>query len=197
MKEPLLKNKIKKYFVDGIKNESPLRFDLTIVLLFIPAGYITYLFHELGHWSVGTLLGNEMVYTLNGVWPSNGNYLSDDHGVFVLLGGPVFTIFQSIFFLSVIEKKKNNYAYPFVFFPVFSRFFSLFLGGFGKQDEAKISAILEISRYSVASIVLTILLIILLRASFKLRIGLKYNCIFIAISTACIILIIKTYEFFW
>lgn len=195
MKEHLLKNKIKKYFVDGIKNESPLRFDLTIVLLFIPAGYITYLFHELGHWSVGTLLGNEMVYTLNGVWPSNGSSLSDDHGLFVLLGGPVFTIFQSIFILTIIENKKTNYAYPFLFFPVFSRFFSLLLGGFAKQDEAKISTLLEFGSYTVASIVLMILLIILLRASFILRIGLKYNCIFIAISTACIILIIKTHEF--
>lgn len=197
MKEASLNSRIRKYFIEGIKDESRLKLDLLIILLFIPAGYLTYLFHELGHWTIGTLLGNEMVYTLNGVWPRNEYYLSNDHGIFVLLGGPVFTIFQAAFFSSIIERGKNHYAYPFLFFPVFSRFFSLFLGGFAKQDEAKISAILEIGRYTAASIVLMILFMILLRASLKLRIGLNYNCYFFAVSTVCIILIIKTYEFFW
>lgn len=30
-----------------------------IVLLFIPVAFITYLFHEFGHWVVGEILGND------------------------------------------------------------------------------------------------------------------------------------------
>jgi len=35
--------------------------NLKFFLLFIPVAYVTYLSHELGHWSVGELLGNRMV----------------------------------------------------------------------------------------------------------------------------------------
>ena len=138
-----------------------------------------------------------MVYTLNGVWPLGGHYINMNDSLLVNLGGPVFTILQSIMVLIIIEKFKIIYAYPFVFFPVFSRFFSLILGGFGKQDEAKVSAIMEIGIYTFAVIVLIVLLIILLKASYKLKVGLKYNCYFIAISTACLLLIIWTNELIW
>jgi hypothetical protein len=187
----------KKYFVDSIKIESGIKFNLTIILLFIPAGYMTYLFHELGHWIIGEILGNDMVYSLNGVWSRNGHYINMNHGLLVYLGGPVFTILQSILVLIIIEKFKIIYAYPFVFFPVFTRFFSLVLGGFSNQDEAKISATMEIGTYTFAVIVLFVLLIILLRSSHKLRVGLKYNCYFTAISTACLLLIIWTFKLIW
>ena len=126
-----------------MNNNSKLRLNVLVFLLFVPAGYFTYLFHEFGHWTVGELLGNDMAYTLNGVWPKKGQFLNPDHSLYVYLGGPVFTILQSIFILILIETYKTVYAYPFVFFPVFTRFFSLILGGFSKQDESKISAILN------------------------------------------------------
>jgi len=182
---------------NNMKKESNFKFYLNIILLFIVAGYITYLFHEFGHWIIGEFLGNDMVYSLNGVWPRSGNYVNKSHGVYVLLGGPLFTILQSIVVLIIIEKFKTVYAYPFVFFPVFTRFFTLILGGFSKQDEAKISAALEIGTYTFAVIVLFILLIILLKSSFKLKIGLKFNSYFIAISTASLMLVIETYNLIW
>ncbi len=39
--------------------------DKKLFLLLIPAAYLTYLFHEFGHWSVGEILGNPMVYSMN------------------------------------------------------------------------------------------------------------------------------------
>ena len=168
-----------------------------LFLLFIPAAFITYLFHEFGHWFVGELFGNDMVYSLNGVWPRDGHFIKSNHSLYVNLGGPIFTILQSILVLLIIEKYKTIYAYPFVFFPVFTRFFTLILGGFSIQDEAKISASLEIGTYTFALIVLVILLIILLESSYKLKIGLKYNCYFMAISTTCLMLVIQISKFIW
>jgi len=165
-----------------------------VFLLFIPAAYFTYLFHEYGHWIVGEILGNDMVYSLNGVWPRDGHFIKSNHSLIVSLGGPLFTIIQSILVLLIIEKYKTIYAYPFVFFPVFTRIFTLILGGFSIQDEAKISATLEIGAYTFALIVILLLLIILLRSSHKLKIGLNYNCYFMAISTACLMLVIQTYK---
>lgn len=166
--------------------------DVWLYLLFIPAGYITYLFHESGHWLVGELLGNEMVFTLNGVWPAAGHYLDSSHALYVYLGGPVCTILQSVIVLLVIGWSGSMYAYPFVFFPVFTRFFSLLLGGFDKQDEAKIAALLDVGPYTIALIVLFVLLVILLWSGYKLRIGLKYYGYFMAVSPACLLMVIQT-----
>ncbi len=52
--------------------DSDKQIDSRFFLLLIPAAYISYLFHELGHWSVGELLGNKMAYSLNYAWPKSG-----------------------------------------------------------------------------------------------------------------------------
>jgi hypothetical protein len=170
--------------------------DLKLLLLFIPVAYFSYLFHELGHWTVGEILGNEMVYRLNWVWPKPGHYIGVNDGLYALMGGPAFTILQAIIFLLIIEKYRTLYAYPFVFFAFFVRFFALVFGGFSKQDEAAISAMLNVGTYTVAVIVLLVLFLITWRSSFKLQLGWKVNNIFFAVSTACELLVIGSYTFF-
>jgi hypothetical protein len=169
--------------------------DMKFFLLFIPVAYASYLFHELGHWTVGEILGNRMVYSLNYVWAKEGYFAHASDQLYSSIGGPAFSILQSVFALLVIEKYKALYAYPFAFFPMYNRFFSLFLGGFSKQDEAWISATLGIGTYTVAIIVLVILLSIVIRCSYKLRIGLKMNSYIFTASTVCQLLVIGTYTF--
>jgi len=167
--------------------------DLRFFLLFIPVAYGSYLFHEFGHWIVGEILGNDMVYSLNYVWPKDGAYVHPGHNLYVSMGGPAFSILQSMIALLIIEICKATYAYPFAFFPWFNRFFSLVFGGFGKQDEARISAILGIGAYAVAIVALVILLAIVIRCSYDLKIGLRTNGYIFAVSTACQLLVIGTY----
>jgi len=165
-----------------------------LFLLFIPVAYISYLFHEFGHWIIGEILGNDMAYSLNYVWPKDGYYINESHNLYVSIGGPAFTILLSIFFLIIIEKYITIYAYPFVIFQMVLRFFSLVFGGFNKQDEARISLILGLGTYTVGIIVLLILFLIALRASFKLKIDLKHNGYFFTTSILCQLLVIATYE---
>ena len=162
------------------------------MLLFIPVAFASYLFHEFGHWIIGEVLGNNMVYSLNNVWPLSGHFIDASHEVYSSIGGPAFTILLSLFFLLIIEKYKTMYAYPFVFFQMFIRFFSLVFGGFVQQDEARISAILGLGTYTIAIIVLLILFLIVLRASYLLRINLKKNSYIFTISTLCDLLVIGT-----
>jgi hypothetical protein len=172
------------------------KLSLKFMLLFIPVAYISYLFHEFGHWIIGEVLGNNMVYSLNYVWPQSGYFIDESHALYSSIGGPAFTILLSLFFLLIIEKYKTIYAYPFVFFQMFCRFFALVFGGFGQQDEAKISAILGIGTYTVAIIVLLILFLIVLRASYLLRINLQKNSYIFTVSTLCNLLVIGTYTMF-
>ena len=125
---------------------------IKFAIVFITVAYLSFIFHELGHWIIGELLGNDMALRLNGVSPKSGQYLENTH-LYVLCGGVCFTVFLTIVFWLIIEKYKDIYAYPVVFFNFFFRIFPLILN-FNFQDEAKISALLDVNKYLVAIIIL-------------------------------------------
>ena len=172
------------------------RANIWFYLLFLPVAYFSYLFHEFGHWSVGEILGNRMVYSLNYVWPQSGHYVHESHALYVRIGGPAFSVLQAVIALLVIERFKALNVYSFAFFPMFSRFFSLLFGGFSKQDEAWISVLLGTGTYGFAIIVLGILLSIVIRCSYKLEIGYKTNAYILTAATVAQLLVIGTYKFF-
>ncbi len=169
--------------------------DVRFFLLFIPVAYCSYLFHEFGHWGVGEILGNRMSYSLNYVWPTDGHYIREGQDLYVLMGGPAFSILQAALALIVIERFKSLYAYPFAFFPMFNRLFSLVFGGFSLQDEAKIAVLMNTGPYLVAIIVVAVLLSIIARCSYKLGIKPRTNGYILTVATACQVLVIGTYKF--
>ena len=162
--------------------------------LFIPVAFASYLFHELGHWSIGEVLGNHMGYSLNNVWAIDGHFIHASDQLYCSIGGPAFSIIQSVLAFIFIERYKVLYVYPFAFFPLFNRFFSLCFGEFGKQDEAWISTYLGIGTYTVALFVLIILFSIVVRCSIKLKVGIKDNSYVVIAGTMCQLLVIGTYK---
>lgn len=165
-----------------------------LYILLIPIAYFSYLFHEFGHWIVGEILGNDMIYSLNYVWPKAGHYINESHNLYVSIGGPAFTVLLAVISLLILEKYSTMYAYPVLFFQFVLRFFSLVFGGFSQQDEARISSVIGLGTYTVGIIVLTILLLIVIRASYKLKIDLKQNGYFSAICILSQLLVIATYK---
>ena len=165
-----------------------------LYLLLIPIAFFSYLFHEFGHWSVGEILGNDMFYSLNYVWPKSGHYINESHDLYVSIGGPAFTILLALFSLFFLEKYSSVYAYPVLFFQFVIRFFSLVFGGFSQQDEAGISRLMGIGTYTAAIIVLLILVLIVIRASYRLKIDLKHVGYFYTVSIICQLMVIATYK---
>ena len=176
--------------------ESPQPIDVKFYLLFVPAAYFSYLFHEFGHWGVGEILGNSMLYSMNIVTPRDGSYLHTGDDVWVSLGGPGFSLLQALLALLIIERWRTLYAYPFAFFPMFNRFFSDLLGGFSKQDEARIALLLHTGTYLVAIVVLALLLLIVVRCSRRLNIRAKTIGSIVTVCTLCQLLVIGTYRIF-
>ena len=164
-------------------------------LVFIPVAYFTFMFHEFGHWIVGEIFENRMVYNLHRVWPKDGHYLQQSHELYVSIGGPAFTVLQAVIALLIIEKFRTPIAYPFAFFAMFFRFFTLLLSGFSKQDEARIAVLLGTWTYLIAIIVLAILLLIVIRCSHKLGIMMKINGYLVAVSAVCHLLVVGTHKF--
>ncbi len=184
-------------FIERFKNdliESKLTWG--VALLFIPVAFFTYVFHEFGHWLIGEILGNDMVLCLNNANAQNGSYIDSSHALYISMGGPIFTILQATVALLIVEKTKSIYVYPFLFFAVFCRFFSIVFGGFQFQDEARIASILGIWPFTFAILVLLILFLIIWRSNVVLK--LKWSSIghYFAISTFSILLVIGVSNFF-
>ena len=178
---------------EKIKNDlKESRINWKVALVMIPVAFLTYLFHEFGHWIVGELLGNKMLYSLNNVTPLSGSYIHNSDSLLVRMGGPAFTVLQAIIFLIIIEKTKSIYVYLVVFLAGFCRFFSIMFGGFNKQDEAHISPMLNIRTYTFAAIVLLILFIIVWRSSAILKLNLKAVGYFTVLSVISILIVIAT-----
>jgi len=165
-----------------------------LYLLFIPIAYFSYLFHEFGHWVVGEFLGNNMIYSLYYVWPKEGHYLDESHNLYVSIGGPAFTIFLAVVSLLILEKYSTIYVYPVLFFQFVLLFFSRVFGGFNQQDEASISAVMGIGTYTAGIFVLLILLLIVIRASYKLKVDIKQNGYFFTVGILSQLLVIATYK---
>ena len=157
---------MKENFSYKIRNDlKESQIDWKVIIAFIPIAFITYLFHEFGHWKLGELLGNEMTLSLNNSTPQNGHFIDDLDALWSAIGGPVFTILQGLIFLLLTWLTKSIYAYSIIVFAVFSRFFSIVFGGINLQDEARIAAMLDLNKYLVTAIVLTILSFILWRSN--------------------------------
>ena len=157
---------MKERFIYIIRNDlKESQIDWKVIIAFIPIAFITYLFHEFGHWILGELLGNDMTLSLNNSSPQNRGFINESDALWSAIGGPVFTILQGLIFLLLTWLTKSIYAYSITFFAVFSRFFSIVFGGINLQDEARIAAMLDWNKYLVATIVLTILILILWRSN--------------------------------
>jgi hypothetical protein len=161
-----------------------------VILAFIPIAFLTYLFHELGHWTLGELWGNDMTLSLNNSAPIQGHFLNITGALWSAIGGPLFTILQALLFLLLVGLTKSIYAYSIVFFAAFSRFFSIFFGGINRQDEARIAEMLDWNKYLVAAIVLTILFTILWRSTRIIKLNGKAVGYFAVLGVISILIVI-------
>jgi hypothetical protein len=165
-----------------------------VALSFIPIAFFTYFFHEFGHWVFGEVTGNDMTLSLNNSAPKSGYFLNQSSALWSAIGGPAFTILQALVFLFLTKKTKSIYAYSFVFFAVFSRFFSIIFGAINLQDEARISSMLSINEYLTAAIVLLVLFIILWRSTRIMNLNLKALGYFTCLGTFAMLLVIALNE---
>lgn len=180
-----------------IKDLKESKISLVIALSFIPIAFLTYLFHEFGHWVGGELFGNDMILGLNYATPRSGYFIKEIHALWSSIGGPAFTIIQALIFGLFAAYFKSILAYSISFFAVFSRFFSIVFGGINQQDEARMALFIGVSKYLIAGIVLLILFTILFRVSKKLNFGFKEVGYYTILSVFSVLVVIATYSVFY
>ena len=182
-------------FINGVNNDlKESKINWKVVFSFIPIAFFTYFFHEFGHWTFGELLGNDMALSLNNSTPKNGYFVNESHALWSAIGGPVFTIIQGLIFLLIVKITNSIYYYSIAFFAVFSRFFSIGFGGIDLQDEARIASMLDVNKYLIAAIVLTILFLILWKCNRIMNLKLKSVGYYTVIGVFAILIVIGTNE---
>ena len=186
---------MKETFRNKISNDlTESQINWKVVIVFIPIAFITYIFHELGHWIFGELSGNDMTISLNNSSPKSGYFINESHALWSAIGGPLFTMIQAVVFFLITWITKSIYAYSITFFAVFSRFFSLVFGGIDLQDEAGIAFLLNTNKYLIAAIVLTILCLILWRCNRIMKLNTKAVGYFTVLGTFAILIVIGVNE---
>ena len=163
-----------------------------VAMSFVPIAFLTYFFHESGHYAVGELLGNRMTLSLNNSTPVSGSFADESDALWSAIGGPAFTFLQGLIFLTIVYRTHSVYAFSILFFASFSRFFSLLFGGLSLQDEGRIANMLDVSPYLVAAIVLGLLAVIVWFASRAMNLGAKSIGHFVILSTVAMLLVIGT-----
>jgi hypothetical protein len=182
---------MKETFSERLSNDlKESQINWIVIISFIPIAFVTYLFHEFGHWISGELLGNDMTLSLNNSAPISGYFINDSHALWSAIGGPVFTIIQALIFLLITWITKSIYFYSIAFFAVFSRFFSIIFGGIDLQDEARIAFMLDLNKYLVSAIVIAILFLILWRCNRIMKLNLKAVGYFTVLGTIAILFVI-------
>lgn len=187
---------MKDTFIAEIKNDlKESQINREIIVAFIPIAFLSYVFHEFGHWTMGELLGTDMTLSINNSSPRNGYFTDGSDALWSAIGGPVFTILQGLICMLLIGLTKSVYAFSFIFFAAFSRFFAIVFGGIDRQDEAKIAALLDWNKYLVAAIVLTILFTILWRSHRMMKLNMKATGYYTVLSVGSILIVLGVNEF--
>lgn len=147
-----------------------------IGLLFVLV-LISCFFHEFAHWVAGELLGNKMSMSLNTVKPISGTYIDKSHANVVTIAGPLLTLLQAILFYFLVDRSKNIYTYPLLFFPFVYRLSAGLANINSPNDEGRLSLSWGLDLYTISITISSFLLLLIIRFSLKNKIGLKFNVI--------------------
>ncbi|WP_458206067.1 hypothetical protein [Haladaptatus sp. NG-SE-30] len=155
---------------DDVPN--PHRFRRTISRLGVPyllatlaAVLSTMVLHELAHTTVGELLGNRMVMSLNGSCPIEGVYGSPWHLAIVALAGPLVTVGQAMVAAVWLRRSGDERIYPFLLVPLLYRGVPYLIAvaspsWLGRQDEAIVAAELGVSPWLGAGLTVATLVVV-------------------------------------
>ena len=84
---------------------------IRFLVVWFGAALLTAIVHELGHWTAGTLLGNQMTLSLNAALVV-GEYRQDWHAHLVSAAGPLVTITQAALCYTLIRRGREATLMP-------------------------------------------------------------------------------------
>jgi hypothetical protein len=143
--------------------------------MLLAASILTFVLHELAHWSAGELLGYDMRMSLNAAEPRSGDFDSARHGFLVAAAGPAFTALQALAAFVLIRRKGLLLAYPVLFGACFMRFAALVVSVSHPNDEARMSMHLGWNMWALPVLMVACLSALTWAGSRRLSVGWRAN----------------------
>jgi len=133
--------------------------------------FITNLVHEGCHWLMGAALGFEMRFGLNTV-----SYLSPSEPwqrALADIAGPIVTIAQGVIAYIVVMRGASHKVFAFLYAAFFMRLVAGLVSFMHPNDEARVSMFLGIGKWTLPVLVAAGLLVLVVRASRRLKLNWK------------------------
>ena len=170
--------------------------DKKYVAVFAIAVFLSWIFHELAHWTVGEYLGYKMIMTLNSVYPLSGQYSKDLHHQIISAAGPIFTLCEAILVFILMIQRKRVLLYPFIFTCFYMRLFATIISLLHSNDEARISTAIGIGKFTLPIIMTSILFALVYKVSKIYGFDNKFNLANLGLTILFSSLIILTDMYF-
>ncbi len=136
----------------------------------------TWMIHEFSHWITGKSLGYDVGMTLNTVYLKSGAYKTQLHATLISASGPLITVLQAIVVFFYFNKKGwKKHWYPFLFTAFYTRLMAAIISYFNSNDEARISEVMGIGKYTLPLIVTGFLFYLIYITSKKYRLKWQFQ----------------------
>lgn len=170
------------------------RISIKYVSVTFIAVVFTWILHEMAHWLTGTLMGYNMLMSLNKVFPASGYNAKIDYHL-VSAAGPLITLLEAIIVFILIRRRKRIVLYPFLFACFYTRLLATFMSFHRLNDEARISSALGVGSFTLPLIVTGILFIMLYITNRRYQFPGAFNAINFGLTVLFSSMIILTDQF--
>ena len=147
---------------------------LAYMLVTALAVMVTWMVHELAHWTVSEWLGYKTILTLNSAYLQAGIYDEVWHLMLVSAAGPAVTLIQAaMVFGHLVYRGWVKFFYPFLFVPFYMRMLAGLMNFFNLNDEGRISSYWNMGTFTLPIIVFGCLLLMVWYIAKKYKPGWK------------------------
>jgi len=150
------------------------RVTLNYVVVTFLVVVISWLLHELSHYTMGRFLGYSMVMTLNSTYPEVGETTLRD-ATLISAAGPLFTILQAVIAFYLLKRFADSRLYTVLFIAFYMRLLALVVSFNNPNDEARISMAFGIGMFTLPILVSVLLFFLVYRASRQQKYTIRFQ----------------------
>jgi hypothetical protein len=158
--------------MNAIKEQPSL--NLKFVLITFVAVAVTFIVHEIAHWTTGEALGNAMAMTLNSSYTLSDKWLKEWHGLAITAAGPIATLLQALAVYLLLKRKANVLLFPFLLTCLWMRLLASIINFFNLNDEGKVGVALGIGGYVLPALMVAFLLYLVYDISKTRQLSVKW-----------------------
>lgn len=138
---------------------------------------LTFLIHEFAHWTMGELLGYEMIMTLNKAYPVNLSYSEDWHYTLISAVGPLTTLLQAFVVYIIIRRTSRSYIYPLLFSCFYVELLSGIMNFRNANDLGRISRTFNLGFFTIPLFFIAIHFLMVYTTSIREKYTTKFNLV--------------------